>query len=135
MAGVERGDSRFAVATGVGPRNPPGQLLEPRHRDAGLFGKQAKAQADDALLWGYEVHRLQRRRLQNIVLNAIGPAPVRVTAAEELLTGSSLDDETIEKAAALARKAATPLDNTDFQFGWRRKMVPVFVRRALESLR
>ncbi len=38
-------------------------------------------------------------------------------------------------AAKLAQKAAKPLDNTDFLPSWRRKMVPVFVRRALESLR
>jgi 4-hydroxybenzoyl-CoA reductase subunit beta len=70
-----------------------------------------------------------------LVIGAVGPMPVRATAAEELLLGSTLDDETIVKAAALAQKAATPLDNTDFKFPWRRQMVPVFVRRALTDLR
>jgi len=71
----------------------------------------------------------------SLILGAVGPVPVRAEAAEEILLGSTLDDETIEKAAKLAQKAATPLDNTDFAFPWRRQMVPVFVRRALASLR
>ncbi len=71
----------------------------------------------------------------SLVLGAVGPVPVRAEAAEEVLLGSTLDDETIEKAAKLAQKAATPLDNTDLAFPWRRQMVPVFVRRALASIR
>ena len=69
----------------------------------------------------------------DLVLGAIGPAPVRVRDAEALLREGGLNDETIEAAADLAMKAAKPLDNTDFTFGWRRKMVPVFVRRALRN--
>ncbi|MHC4471912.1 MAG: FAD binding domain-containing protein [Planctomycetota bacterium] len=71
----------------------------------------------------------------DVILNAIGPLPVRCEAAEEALVGGALDDEAIEKAAKLAQKAAKPLDNTDFMPQWRRKMVPVFVKRALASLR
>jgi 4-hydroxybenzoyl-CoA reductase subunit beta len=71
----------------------------------------------------------------SLVIGAVGPVPVRVERAEEILLGSTLDDETIEQAAALAQKAATPLDNTDFAFPWRRQMVPVFVRRALREIR
>lgn len=70
----------------------------------------------------------------DVVLNAIGPAPVRVTAAEEHLAGQALTDEVLEEAGKLAMKAAKPLDNTDLTFGWRRKMVPVYVRRALAAL-
>jgi 4-hydroxybenzoyl-CoA reductase subunit beta len=71
----------------------------------------------------------------DLVLNAVGPAPVRCTEAERLLKGSALDDETIAEAAKLARKAAKPLENTDYMPSWRKKMVPVFVKRALEALR
>jgi len=71
----------------------------------------------------------------DVIIGAVGPVPVRAQKAEELLLGSTLDDETIEQAAALAQKAATPLDNTDFAFPWRRQMVPVFVKRALKEIR
>jgi len=70
----------------------------------------------------------------DIILNAIGPLPVRCEKAEATLAGRPLTEESIEDAAALAQKAAKPLDNTDFLPSWRRKMVPVFVRRALRHL-
>jgi len=71
----------------------------------------------------------------DILLNAVGPAPVRCTEAENALRGAPLEDEQIEAAADLARKRAKPLQNTDFLANWRKKMVPVFVRRALDTLR
>jgi len=71
----------------------------------------------------------------DVILNAIGPLPLRCEAAEAALAGKPLDDEAIALAAKLSQKAAKPLDNTDFLPAWRRKMVPVFVKRALEALR
>jgi 4-hydroxybenzoyl-CoA reductase subunit beta len=71
----------------------------------------------------------------SLVLNAVGPAPLRCREAEQALVGATLTDEVIGEAASLASRAARPLDNTDFMPSWRRKMVPVFVRRTLESLR
>jgi 4-hydroxybenzoyl-CoA reductase subunit beta len=70
-----------------------------------------------------------------IVLNAVGPAPVRCTEAEQALIGYELKDETIEEAKNLARRGAKPLDNTDYMPSYRKKMVPVFVGRALRALR
>ena len=66
-----------------------------------------------------------------IVLNALGPAPIRCTEAEQALVAGA----TVEEAAALAPKAARPLDNTDHMPSWRKKMVRVFVKRALEATR
>ena len=70
-----------------------------------------------------------------MILNALGPAPIRCKEAEAALLGSKLDDETIAEAVTLAPKAAKPLDNTDYMPSWRKKMVTVYVRRALEDLR
>jgi len=71
----------------------------------------------------------------DVVLNALGPAPIRATAAERALAGRPLDDAAIAEAADLAPAAAKPLDNTDHMPSWRKKMARVYVRRALESLR
>jgi 4-hydroxybenzoyl-CoA reductase subunit beta len=71
----------------------------------------------------------------DVVLNAVGPAPVRCREAEQALVGKPLTDESIEAAAELASAGAKPLDNTDFAPSWRKKMVRVHVRRALLSLR
>ena len=70
-----------------------------------------------------------------IVIGAVGPAPVVSDEAAASLVGKALSDETIDGAARIATRRAKPLDNTDFTIGWRKDMVPVYVRRALESLR
>jgi len=71
----------------------------------------------------------------DLVINAVGPAPVRCREAEAFLRGRPLDDATIAEAAEIAPKECKPLDNTDFMPSYRKKMAKVFVRRALEALR
>jgi 4-hydroxybenzoyl-CoA reductase subunit beta len=71
----------------------------------------------------------------DLVLNAVGPAPVRCRAAAQALVGRALDEDAIEEASNLAAKEAKPLDNTDFMPSWRKKMIPVHVRRALLAVR
>jgi 4-hydroxybenzoyl-CoA reductase subunit beta len=70
----------------------------------------------------------------NIVLGAIASAPLKVTAAEEVLVGQPFGPEAIAAAAEAARKLARPLHNTDLTSRYRKRMVPVFVKRALEEL-
>jgi len=70
-----------------------------------------------------------------LILNAVGPAPVRCRESEAALVGQKLNDETIAAAVALAPKTAKPLDNTDHMPSWRKKMVSVYARRALEALK
>ena len=71
----------------------------------------------------------------SIVLNAVGPAPVICEAAANALIGYELKDETIHEAMLLAPKAAKPLDNTDHMPSYCKKMIKVFVKRALEAVR
>jgi hypothetical protein len=44
-----------------------------------------------------------------------------------------LDDDAIVEAARLARQAATPMDNTDFQAQWRGQMVERYTVAALRE--
>ena len=69
-----------------------------------------------------------------IVLGAIASAPLRVPQAEAALVGSPVDSDAIAVAAEQARVLARPLANTDLTSRYRKKMAPVFVRRALEEL-
>lgn len=69
-----------------------------------------------------------------IVLGAVASHPLRATAAEDLLVGRPLTAETIEEAAQLAGNPARPLDNTDLEHYWRKRMSRVYVRRALQEL-
>ncbi|HXE57569.1 MAG TPA: FAD binding domain-containing protein [Gemmatimonadales bacterium] len=74
-------------------------------------------------------------REARIVLGAVGSWPIASAEAAAALVGERLTEETIDAAARAAARPAKPLDNTDFTIGWRKDMVPVFVRRALEALR
>jgi CO/xanthine dehydrogenase FAD-binding subunit len=69
------------------------------------------------------------------VLNGVGSAPVRSREAERALVGTSLDEEPVRVAADLAWKPAKPLDNTDHENAYRKKMVKVYVRDGLRSIR
>lgn len=68
-----------------------------------------------------------------IVLGAVESYPVEARQAESLLIGQKLTDEVIEAAAQAAARPARPLDNTDLSLSYRKKMVSVYVARALRQ--
>jgi 4-hydroxybenzoyl-CoA reductase subunit beta len=68
-----------------------------------------------------------------IYLGAVASFPSPASEAAATLIGRPLTAETIAEAAALARKAATPLDNTDYQAQWRGTMVGRYVEAALRE--
>jgi len=68
-----------------------------------------------------------------LVLGAVHTHPVSVDVAH-LLLGRTLTDDRLLAVADAAFKAATPLDNTDLMYAWRKKMVRVEVRRAFQDL-
>ncbi len=69
-----------------------------------------------------------------IYLGSVGSMPLPARAASEYLAGKKLDPEVIEEAARLARKPATPMDNTDFQAQWRSLMVSRYTEAALREI-
>lgn len=74
-------------------------------------------------------------RAARIVLGAVASCPQEIPEAAEALAGRPLDDAAIADAADAAYRPAKPMDNTDLPLGWRKEMVRVQVRRALERLR
>jgi len=70
-----------------------------------------------------------------IVLGAVASRPLAATRAEALLKGQVLDDEVIGQAAKAAAEIAKPMDNTDFELVWRKKMVHSLVTYALQEVR
>jgi CO/xanthine dehydrogenase FAD-binding subunit len=69
-----------------------------------------------------------------IALGAAGPRPQRARAAEAALLGRKLDAASIADAAQAAIDASDPPTDALASSWYRRRMVGVFVRRALESL-
>jgi CO/xanthine dehydrogenase FAD-binding subunit len=65
----------------------------------------------------------------------VASRPLVAGEAAKFLLGRPLDREVIEQAAALAARIVKPLDNTDFDMSWRKKVAAEFVTNALRELR
>ena len=70
-----------------------------------------------------------------IVIGSAASRPLLAEEAGRFLVGRALSSETITEAAALAARIAKPLDNTDFDMSWRKKVTAEFVTYALRELR
>ena len=70
-----------------------------------------------------------------IVLGAVSSRPLLVAAAGERLAGQRLTADMIVSVADDAYALAKPMDNTDFELVWRKKIVRSLVRSALMELR
>jgi 4-hydroxybenzoyl-CoA reductase subunit beta len=68
-----------------------------------------------------------------IYLGAVASYPTPATKSADALRGRKLDAEAIAEAAAVARRHATPMDNTDFQAQWRGAVVGKYVEAALRE--
>jgi 4-hydroxybenzoyl-CoA reductase subunit beta len=70
-----------------------------------------------------------------IVIGSVASRPLVAGDAAKNLIGKSLNAETILETAALAARIAKPLDNTDFDMSWRKRVTAEFVTYALRELR
>lgn len=68
-----------------------------------------------------------------VVLGSIASLPSSADDVAQALLGQKLTHETIAAAAAKARSAATPMDNTDLDPRWRGQVTPVYVERTLRQ--
>jgi xanthine dehydrogenase YagS FAD-binding subunit len=65
-----------------------------------------------------------------LAIGGVAPTPLRLGAVERLLVGSTLDDDTVSAAAALAADGATPLPET----GYKVQLIEATVREVLERV-
>ena len=68
-----------------------------------------------------------------IAMGAVAPTPRRSVNAENVLTGQNPNLELFERAAEYAAADAQPIDDIRASANYRRKIVGVLVRRALEQ--
>jgi 4-hydroxybenzoyl-CoA reductase subunit beta len=69
-----------------------------------------------------------------IVVGSAASRPLVAVEAAKFLLGRALNQESIAEAAAIAARIAKPLDNTDFNMTWRKKVTSEFVTYALREL-
>lgn len=67
-----------------------------------------------------------------IALGAVAPTTIRAREAERALEGRPVGGEAFERAAAAAREACRPIDDVRASAAFRRHLVGVLVRRALD---
>jgi len=70
-----------------------------------------------------------------IVVGSVACLPLVAGEASNFLKGELLNQDSIGQAAALAARVAKPLDNTDFDMTWRKRVTAEFVTYALRELR
>lgn len=112
----------------VPPMAPGARAVYLKHSvraiDPAIVGVAASATVQDGLV-------------KEVRIGIVGgaPQPVPARGADGELQGRPFDDESIRRAAAAAAADTDPLSDGYASAGYRRKMVAVFVRRALEQLR
>jgi len=70
-----------------------------------------------------------------IILGAVASRPIDAAAASAAVIGQRLTDDVIAQAADAAAKPAKPMDNTDFDLTWRKRVMKDVVTYALRELR
>lgn len=76
----------------------------------------------------------KRVKQARLALNAVGPHPLRARQAEDVLTGSQLNRVTIDAAGQAAMEEVDPYTDAVASAWYRRKMVGVYVGRALGQI-
>jgi len=71
----------------------------------------------------------------HLVLGSVASRPLTVTAATDLMRGHELTDDLIGATADAAYPLGKPMDNTDYELVWRKKMIKPLVTYALRELR
>jgi len=71
--------------------------------------------------------------LARVVIGACAPIPLRVPKAEEILVGKKISDQDFEAAAQMASEAVEPITDVRASELYRREMVKVQCKRALEE--
>ena len=69
-----------------------------------------------------------------IAAGSVAPTPVRLSAVEKILKGASLSRELLDEAQKLAAESVSPISDIRSTADYRRHLVGVLVRRALEKL-
>lgn len=91
--------------------------------DLAVVGVAASLQLEDKLC-----------RQARIALGAVAPVPLRALEAEAKLKGRPVTQEVTSAAAQAAAEACSPIDDVRGSAWYRRKMVEVLTRRAIETL-
>jgi CO/xanthine dehydrogenase FAD-binding subunit len=102
----------------------------------GIYLKLTPRRAMDLAIVGVAVVVIAEDKLCNdirIALGAVAPTPIRAKRAEGILKGQKFDEKAIEKVAQTAAEESKPIDDHRASAEYRREMVKVLTRRAINQ--
>jgi carbon-monoxide dehydrogenase medium subunit len=110
--------------------------IDPPPAEGTAFVEMSRRKGDFAL-----VSALARIQLKpdgtctaaRVMFGATSPVPVRCGAVEDALVGRMLSSAAIRSAAELTPLEHVEFDSRDASLAYRKRIVPVFVRRAIEQ--
>lgn len=111
------------------------QVPTPPPKSKGVYLKLSPRRAMDLAVVGVAVLVVAdnvRCKDIRIALGAVAPTPIRAKKAEAILKGQRFDEH-IEKAAKAAAGEAKPIDDHRASAEYRRDMVEVLTKRAIEQ--
>jgi carbon-monoxide dehydrogenase medium subunit len=103
----------------------------PAPRTGKVYIKHGRRRAMELATVGVAVTLTEGSEIR-IVLGAVAPTPIRAKKAEALLRGRRIDAPLIERAARAAVEESRPISNVRASADYRREMVGVLTRRALQ---
>jgi len=103
----------------------------PAPRSGKVYIKHGRRKAMELATVGVAVTLTENSEVR-IVLGAVAPTPIRARKAEALLRGRRIDGALIERAGQAAADESRPIGNVRASAEYRREMVAVLTRRALQ---
>ena len=111
------------------PTPPPGTK--------GAYLKHSRTAIDLALVGIGVVANLESDgacRDIKVIMSAVAPTPLRAYKAEEMLKGNKLEPKLIEEAAKAASEEARPISDVRASAEYRKEIVKVLTRRAINQI-
>ena len=131
LAGARAGDFRRAILVEIVIPDPPRSK-----RAAWSFQKFGRTAVDISIVnaaAGLQIAANGRVKWARIALGAVGPTPLRIPAAEVLLTGRILDQTALAEACAEVERDISPISDQRASAGYRRELSRVLASRAIED--
>jgi carbon-monoxide dehydrogenase medium subunit len=114
------------------------QVPTPPPNSKGIYLKLGPRKAMDLAIVGVAVLVVaNKEKCQDvrIALESVAPTPIRAKKAEAVLREQMFDEFLIEKASQAAAEEAKPIDDHRASAEYRREMVKVLTKRAIEQAR
>jgi len=111
-------------------------LDKPAPETRAVFSRKTRVRMDIALASVAVLLELGDRvcRKARVAAGAVAPTPLRLTAVEQLLEGKRITPKLMADAAELAKTCIAPVDDIRTSADYRRRIIGVYIRRALEEL-